>query len=443
MLAKFPQARHPAPARGMTFYNALLLGAMSVLMVFDTATRSRLDVLFFGDTALGQSLTVCFCVIIFFAGIAYLQRDIFILALFAAIIVLLLTYYLYFILGADRPLNFNALGSWYGLLTVIVFYVLAKRDLLPVAMKILFGIYSAYLLLYLALVVSNDLGSFSAIPSQKFMFVLIDEARGPRLFQHAAAAAYVAIYSIAHLQEKFRLRYIATLGLASYALYLSLSRGFIICVGSLLILYIITRRLTFVQYFSFISYLLLSVYLSIGVFEPSFNPYSITTSDESTIARNYEYQVVVPYIQTYPIFGIGLPDAEEGLTHYLGMVVYPDDLGIIGIWFIFGLFGVILFGIIAVYLCCMQNLKRSSAILGLANARTLSLTGCVIGLYAVVSNNLLTGSALVFSLILATALYSLILFAAKKRTFRSSFPRRQFRRLQPAPTQRPPALEPS
>jgi O-antigen ligase/polysaccharide polymerase Wzy-like membrane protein len=433
----------PAQSTTSNFFGTLLLGIALILMVFDTATQSLFNIIFFGDNALGPSLLICFCVIVFFAAIAILERDIYILTLFAVVIALLLFYYLYFIFGTNRPQNFNTLGSYYGWLMFIVFYVLAKHGLLPAAMKPLFFVYGAYLVMYLALVGLSDTALLSAIISKKFTFILTDEGRGTRIFMHSAAAAYVAMYSTAKLQEQIRLRYIATLGLASCALYFSFSRGLIICVGSIFLLYIITRRMKYVQYFSFIAYLLVAVYLSVGVFEPSFNPYLISKSDTSAVARAYEFQVAVPYIRQYPFFGIGLPDAQTGLTYYLGMGdINIDDLGIIGIWLTFGLVGVGIIGIGAVYLCCMQNLKRSTAVLGLTNARALSLIGCVLGLYAVMANNLLTSSGLLFSLIFANTLYNSRLFAAMRRTSRPVFARGQFRRLQPTP-RRPPVVEPN
>lgn len=449
MFTRFPPARHETPSSGRSttsyFISALLLGATLILMVFDTATQSLFNIILFGDNALGPSLMICFCVIVLFAGIAILQRDIYILIIFAFIIGFFLSYYLYFIIGTNRPLNFNTLGSYYGLLTVIVFYVLEKYGLLPAAMKCLFFVYSAYLVMYLALAVLVDPARLASIISQKFTFVLTDVERGTRIFMHSAAASYVAMYSTAKLQEKFRLQYIVTWGLACGALYLSFSRGLVLCVGSIFILYIIIRRIKFVQYFSFITYLLVAVYLSIGVFEPSFNPYLISQSDTSAVARSYEFQVVVPYIREYPIFGIGLPDAQPGLTHYLGMPeVNPEDLGIIGIWLTFGLVGVAIVGIVAIYFCCMQDFTRSAAVLGLANARALSLIGCVLALYTVSSaNNLLSASALVFSLILANTLYNSRVFAAMKRTSRPVFARGHFRPLQPEPARRPPVVEPN
>lgn len=424
----FPATQANSPVRRVDIYftHALLLAAMSILLIFDTVINSTLELLFIGDTALGPCLAVCFAVILFFAAIAFLQRDMFVLALFAALIAFFLSYYLYFVIGANRPLSFNALGAYYGSLTVVVFFVLARRSLLPATMKIIFYVYIVYLLIYV--VIGYDPTVLPPINSQKFVVVLTDPGRGPRLFLHSAAAVYVAMYSIAQLQEKFRFQYILTFALAGFALYLSQSRGIIICSTAVAVLYIMTRRMNIVQYFSFVAYLLVAAYVVYGVFDPTFNPYTFSSSDTSVTGRSYAYEAIVPYIREYPFFGVGLPDASAGLFYYIGLPVFPEDLGIVGIWFNFGLVGLSLLGIISIYLCCFQNMERSSAALGRANARALALAGCVIGLYAVMANTLFTGSALLFSLIVANEIFHARIFAAKKRMSRPVFARKQLRR---------------
>ena len=264
----------PSTGRQAYLIRALLLGTMSILLVFDTATGSFLEIIFFGDAALGVCLMVCFCVILVFVGIAFLQKDLFILTLFAALVALFLAYYLYFIVGASRPFNFNALGSWYGMLTIIVFYELAKRNLLSATIKVFFYVYAAYVLVYSVLVVLHTEGIFVPGVSHKMQVILNDPNRGSRLTILAVAPPYVAIYSIVKLQEKLRLRYFFIFGVAAFALAISLSRGMIICSVFVLALYIVTRRMTFVQYFSFLTYLLVCAYLVIGVFDPMFDPYS-------------------------------------------------------------------------------------------------------------------------------------------------------------------------
>ncbi len=439
MPVKFLRSGQTKRAAGHAM-TALLLGAMSVLLVFDAAVQSYFAILFFGDTAFGSCLMVCLLVIFFFAGVALLQKDFFILVLFASIIVFFLSYYLYFIIGANRPLNFNAMGSYYGLLTVVVFYVLAKHNLLPFAIKFLFYVYAAYLLMYSAILFADE-GVLATI-SQKVNFDLTDPGRGSRLIINQIAAPYVLIYSVAKLQEKFRLRYTATFALASFALYLSLSRVIIICSASILLIYLVTRRMTYVQYFSFLTYLLVSGYLIVGVFEPSFNPYGFSKADTSAIARSYEYEFVVPYIRQYPFFGIGIPDASPGLTHYTGAAIYPDDLGTIGILFIFGFFGFSVIAIIGVYFSCMQNFERSSLVLGLTNGRVLSLAGCVIGLYSATNSFLWNGSGIVFSLIIANTLYNSRLFAKGEQASRPVLRHTRFSYLPTSRTERQPDIMP-
>jgi hypothetical protein len=398
------------------FISVLLLVACSIFLIVDTGVMSFGEIILFGDAALAPSLAICVGVVICFAGIAFVQKDLFILAFFGGWLVFYLFYYLYFVIGADRPINFNALGVNYGSFSVVLFFVLAKRALLPATMIIMFYVYASYLFMYSVFAAMNDAGVVFSIISNKATIFIPDPGRGVRIFMHPTAAVYVGMYSIAQLQEKFLIRFVVTLGLSICALYFSMSRGLIICTGAISVLYLLTKKMTVVQYFSFIMYLIIAVYLITGVFDSLFNPYFFDNSDTSVTARSYEYQIAVPYIREYPLLGLGLPDGDEGLTHYLGRVVFPSDLGIVGIWLTLGLVGVFLIGGLCIYLCCFQNIKRSSAVLGQANARTLSLTGCVIGLYAVMANNLLGGAAPLFSLIVANTLYNAALVATMRQT---------------------------
>ena len=418
--------------------NALLLSAMLLLMVVDTSLMSLMTIIFFGDSAVALNLMICFCIIIFFVGIAFLQKDLSILALLATIIVFFVSYYLYFIFGANRPLSFNALGSYYGVLTVIVFYVLAKRNLLSAAMKILFCIYAGYLVLYVVTVLVYGPEVFSRFISEKASAILTDQERGTRLFMHLGAAAYVSMYSVSKLQE-VRPHYLATFGLAAFAMYLSASRFFILCVAMVFVFYVVTRRLKFVQYLCFFVYLSVSTYLIIGVFDSDFNPYTFSNTDMSILARRYEYDIIVEYIRQYPFFGIGLPDGSLGLIHYIGQVVYPTDIGIVGIWFQFGLVGVAVFGVVVSYICFIQNVERTSAVLGAADARTLSLTGCILGLYGATSD-LFGGFAPLVCLILANTFYNSRLFATVKERPLRFLARRQLGRLQSPPSAHTPKI---
>ena len=384
--------------------DAALLLLLLVLVISDTMTRSYFSIIFLGDSSFGEFLTVNFGIILLFAGIAALQGDLFILLIFIATAIFFLCYYLYFIVSADRPLNFNSLGGYYGVLAVIVFYVLARHKLLPLTMRIIFLVYVAYLAAYAMLSLAGLLGLQVSFASEKVTVDIADTDRENRVFMLQAAAIYVAAYSVSKLQERIQIGYILTLALAGIAAYLSATRTLILCSLLVFILYLSTGRMKLVQRVSFIGNLLIAIYLMYGIFDPGFNPYWFGTIDDSTLARAYEFDVVAEYVRNAPVFGIGLPDATEGLTHFLGKVIYPSDLSIVGIWFQFGIVGMVLLGIAPVYISCIQDLRRSSQLIGEVDARTLSLAGCVIGLIG--GMDLYLGSALLFSLIFANTLYN-------------------------------------
>jgi hypothetical protein len=407
MLAEAPVKRTGQPG------DAGLLLLTFALVVSDTMTRSYFSIIFLGDAAFGTFLMINFAIILIFAGVALLGRDLFILAIFLAIAAFFLGYYLYFILGAHRPVNFNSLGTYYGMLTVIVFYELAKRGLLRAVIKMIFFVYVAYLIAYSVLSLAIQFGVDVPLTSEKVTVDISDPDRADRLFMFLCASGYVAAYSVSKLKEKFRVLYLATFALAGLAAYLSMFRLLLVCSLVVFTLYVATGQMRLVQRVSFVVYLLMSAYLAFGVLDLDFNPYWFGSSDMSTLARKYQFDIVVDYIREFPIFGIGLPDATEGLIYYLGKEVYPSDLGIVGIWFQFGLVGVVILGGWVIYISCLHDTEGSSAFLGPVDARTLSLTGCIIALS--LSNDVFIGSALLFSLIFASMLYGAQISAEKGR----------------------------
>ena len=341
-------------------------------------------------------------VILLFAGIAALQGDLFILIIFLATATFFLCYYLYFIVNADRPLNFNSLGSYYGVLAVIVFYVLARHKLLPLTIENHFPCLCGVPGRLCDLSQAGLLGLQVSYAYQKAVVDIADTDSENRVFMLQAAAIYVAAYSVSKLQDGIQIGYILTLALAGVAAYLSATRTLIVCSLLVFVLYLSTGRMKLVERLQLYRKSADCHISDVRHLDPGFNPYWFGTTGDLILARAYEFDVVAEYVRNAPVFGIGLPDATEGLTHFLGKVIYPSDLSIVGIWFQFGIVGMVLLGIAPDYISCIQDVRRSSQLIGEADARTLSLAGCVIGLIG--GMDLYIGSALLFSLIFANTL---------------------------------------
>lgn len=69
---------------------------------------------------------------------------------------------------------------------------------------------------------------------------------------------------------------------------------------------------------------------------------SNTTSDTSVAGRIHEYSIAIESIKSRPIFGSGLYNAEIKNQILPNEYFYPSDLGIIGIQYTFGLFGILI-----------------------------------------------------------------------------------------------------
>ncbi len=191
-----------------------------------------------------------------------------------------------------------------------------------------------------------------------------DGSRAQRLFLAAAWPAYAAFYFA--LDRKFPTPVrIVCVAIAMAAMLISGSRGFTAMFIIIFALQLagLTGMMLRVAIFS--SFLIALAALLTGLLFTQWNPYALMASDSSASYRASEFLRAIHAIHSYWPLGIGLPDQPQALSHFLRTaryeVIYPSDLGPLGILLMLGVPGLMLC-VALVYFCTIGSASRASSV---------------------------------------------------------------------------------
>jgi hypothetical protein len=378
-------------------FHALIIGHVLLTSEF---------LVIFGETSRFVVSLILACTIGYFFLWASFQLRLFELTIFAAIIFLLIIYTVSYAENFNRELNFSTLLQWYGVLSFIAFSYFLREGMLEFVVKVILLYAVIYSGLYLIGAYLLFVGALDAFLDTHL--VLTNPDRVNRLFLAQFIACFGFMYSLMKLKQRFSIFYLLTSTITLAAIVVSFSRVFIAVVFLVSAAYIFTSRIKLIGLACFALFVIVSLYLAYGLLDPQFSPFSFGAGDESALQRDLSFSVMRPFIMDHPILGVGLPNNRDDLIHLIGPGGTPADLGLAGIWFLFGLVGVTLY-IYSAFICCRQ--KFSSGMADEApSSDALILTGDCIGLYACISPNIWGGSgSIFFGLAIATVLHRLLL----------------------------------
>ena len=374
----------------------------------------------FGDTARFTVSLILALSLSYFVGVACLQLRLVELITFVSILLVLVVYTVSFAQNFHSELNLSALLQWYGVLSFIAFCYFLREGMVKYIIKVIFIYAVAYSMIYLIGAYLLSTGALDAYLDPHL--VLTDPERMNRLFLAQFVTGFALFNSLIKLKERPNILYFIIATITFVAIVASLSRVFIIVVVLVSVIYILTSSNKIIAYVSLSLFAIISLYLIYGIVDPTFDPFTFSSIDQSTLQRNISFAIMRPYILNYPILGIGLPNNRDDLAHLLGPDSSPSDLGIIGIWVVFELVGVLLY-IVSVFISCGMRFFDPSGV-EVLSGDSLVLTGNCLGLYACISPNIWVGSgSLFFGIAIAARLNALLL---QRRT--PSLGRRRFRR---------------
>jgi hypothetical protein len=413
----FPISRRRASVTALVFLNIYILGYL---------LQSSFSFNLVGPPARFYIISIFLLLpISYFTARAFMRVDFLELSIFVSIAALSFFYLASFSAEFNTEMNANALAWIYGVVSFIVFYQFIRSGQLPLIVNLIFYYAMTYTILYLVTVIFLISETFPRGAALEYLreghIVLSDVSRGDRLFLVLFMAGFAYLYCLARIRDSFSFLYLILAAIALAAIVLSLSRAFIAVTLLISCLYIVRIPLSIIKVLSFSLFLAVSSYLIYCVLDPLANPYSFSAVDDSTIARRLAFEVARYYIMRYPILGAGYPN--EDFTRFERLS--PGDLGPVGIWFMFGLVGLVLY-VYSVYICCFQKPNVNSGQIGARlAAHALTLTGCGVGLYACIGPEVWFDSGpIFFGIALASRLNAL---SARRRIFMTTAKRVRIR----------------
>lgn len=279
---------------------------------------------------------------------------------------------------ADVPVNWNAGFQFCWLFTFIIFFLAIEDGHGEYLGKTLFLYASIYIFVYVVMSLLLRLG---LLPVTAFPGMVLDDAeRGHRLFNYGIASAYAWFGWTQRFRIMRSTKSLVMLGVSGLAIYFSFSRVISIAIILLTLIYLSGVNLRSIGRFAFLLFALVSAVIIFGVFDTDWNPFIYFSRDSSGSFRLQEYELARALLRLHPSLGIGIPpNAEEAWDLIQQDYFAASDLGLMGVWFDWGLAGVLLF-VAGSYVSCSPRVICASE----WNA-PLVLTGCLMAVYGCIA----------------------------------------------------------
>ena len=308
--------------------------------------------------------------------------------LFAAGTFGLVVQILHFSAISRQPPNFNSVAQYYPMFSFIVYPVFLQRNSVLQLLKTLYLYSSIYVVIYvlasLALVLHIMPAGLEDSLTQS------DPERGARILIIASLTLYCMYYSYFTMIERRSKLYALMLVLAIAALIMSESRLLIVIVVGVSMMSLILPSRAGLSVFCFAGFAVLSGVVLYGMVDPTWNPFVIFGDDTSARIRTEGYETIRRILYAEPIFGAGISADDAGMVLFTSNpTLSAADLGPMGIWFVFGLTGLGLYGL-SVYIQCFCT--RFGGCGSITNSKAVQYTGCLIGLFGCLTPTWFNGS---------------------------------------------------
>jgi hypothetical protein len=380
-----------APALGLIFHAVVT----HALLLDDIFYESRLYRALDAPIAQTLMLGTCFMIVLPYLFLTLHRGHVLPSLAAAGFSLLVIVQMLSFSSSENLPLNFNIFFQYIWVLTFVPFAGIALAGMRTYLLRWTVIYATIYCFVYVAL---NGVKFSGLVPAVYWQaLVLSDIERGDRLFLYTGAVWIAYFYWLTDMRLAKRKRAVFFYCIAALAIGLSLSRVAILLTLALTIAFIAVPRPAALNSFVRVVLLLVSGVILYGVVDTDFNPFAFFSSDSSGSYRAMEYEILQFHIGRSPLTGFGIASSNEAASTALGHdFFFASDLGAAGVWFDFGLFGLL------TYLAALWLVSKPARTLPPNYGWALFLTGCIMTAYGCMAPIMLSpGGAATFGLIAA------------------------------------------
>ncbi|MBB3955515.1 hypothetical protein [Novosphingobium sediminicola] len=360
---------------------------------------------FLGFLPIGNVLRLIFIVlqvtIAFYGiGIAFIRQHI-VVASLSLIMMLAIPFYAYvFSMAARQPFVPVSGGDYLPIGLTSLFYLVLRNGQGQDLVRFLMRVSAIYAVAYILLWAGVTFGLVHPADGAKIVLKSGgDTERGDRI----ALLSCFIIFGMFCATASFvrSLRFLALVQIALFAICLFLSGSRLISAMTILAfgLYLVTQTSQLVRTVFFPIFLIGFLTTCFMIITHSFNPFDSFVNentrfgDVSAWARWKDIALTNALIPDHWVFGLGLPNGVEGygpITHV--NYFYTQDIGILGVFMTFGVFGLLLYGFICFAACFGSDKLQIDPIMKIG----LNLTGAVLAVYSLLAP-VFTGSAIPFA----------------------------------------------
>jgi hypothetical protein len=386
-------ARLKEPLEDVEF--ALHRGLTHLLLIADLLFASRLYRVLGATLMQPLVLGLCAATIIFYCVYATARGRIVIPLIAIGYVVLIFNQLSVFAEKLWLPINTNAFFQFIWVLSFVPFAGICLSGGRTYLLRCVAG-YGTFYCAFFA--IASILQMAGALPGQVLeAIVSSDIERGQRVFLYAGLACFAYFYWLVQLRTRQTFWTVFFFGLCALASLLSLSRVYLLILFCLTIVFIFRPKPSAISIAGRILLFGGSAFVMSGLVYTHFNPFDLFAHDSSGSYRAMEYVLVRERLQMDPFWGFGLsPEPELSTALLRKFQVFPSDLGPVGVWFDFGLIGLVLYFLI-LWVC-----SRPPRSLPFEHGWPLFLTGSVMTAYGCISPLATSpGGATITGLILA------------------------------------------
>ncbi len=344
-----------------------------VLLICDLLFASRIYQaigIFLQPLILGS----CAAIIIFYCAYTAIRGHILIPLMALGYVALVMNQLAVFADKLWLPVNTNAFFQYIWVMSFVPFAGICLAGGRTYLLKCVIGYGTGYCCFY---ALASMMQMVGVLPGKILAGLVSDlDFRGARIFLYSGLAALTYFYWLVQIRTRVTWVSLSFFLICTLASLLSLSRVYLLVLFCLSVVFIFSPRPALLR-FSAASVLAVgTAFVLSGMVIPSFNPFDLFAGDVSGAYRALEYEVMRDRIFADPLWGFGMSPTAEASKPFLGSyLIFPGDVGSVGVWFEFGFIGLIL------YLVILWRCSTPQRSLSMKYGWPLFLTGTMLTAY--------------------------------------------------------------